>query len=1144
MPSIDQLSEQKNIEIFRHIVEFMQDATFAINTRREIIAWNKAMEKMTGIRKEEIIGRNHEICAIALYGKPRYMLIDLIFTDDANIESLYTNVLKEGESICGESFADDAYNGKGRYFMAKAFPIRDTEGRVIGAIESVRDVTELKQTQTSLEESEEKQRRLIETLRDVVYTIDRDGKLTYISQGFEDITGYTLNDIIGRHFTDFVTQKSLDRAIRLFNTIVETEETTGNELEIRGNDGQIIPVEVRGAPLFNSEGKLIGRIGIARDISERKEAEKSVRESERLYRTIFETTGTATVIIEDNTIISIVNTEFERMSGYSREEIEGKKSWKDFVHEADLEWMMQQHKKRRLENQSAPRNYEFSFLDRHRSIKYVLLTISMIPGTGRSVASLLDVTERKLSEKLTGSQRDLAAKLNKLTTLGDVLKACGETAIGISQMDCGGVYLVNEETGGMELIFHKGLSKEFTEQVLFCPESSHNVQLVRKGSPLYCRYEELDSTVNSVKSAEHIKSIAVIPIQYEGRVVACLNVASRTMEAIPMFARTALESITSQMGAAIARVKAEEALKKSEKMFRTLAGNSHDTIMRFDRRCRHIYVSPKAEQETGMPIASFMGNTHRELGFPEDLVEVWERAIQTVFKTKQPNRIEFMLPSKIWIDCLLMPEIDEDDNVKAVMTTSRDITEHIIREQRLKENEERYRVLMEHVADGIALSVRGKIILVNRSFLELFGLSKKGHVIGKYMRELIRDDFKEEFINNMEGIDSENGAQETQEMFQTVCLVRDDRELWVEGCHTMIQWGEQPAIITTLRDITERKHQEYREQEEKDRLKRENLQLKSSIKDRWRLGAIIGKSPVMQEVYELIQRAGGSDISVIIYGESGTGKELVARAIHDMSNRKDGEFVPVNCGAIPENLLESEFFGHKKGAFTGAHIDKHGYLDLADGGSLFLDEIGELGVNIQVKLLRALEGGGYTPIGSARVQHSDFRIIAATNRDLVDHVRQGTMREDFFYRIHIVPITVPPLRERREDIPLLIEHFLKINGNGSKEIQLPGKIMEAMYYYDWPGNVRELQNVLHRYMTIKSLDFMSPSPPRSSSVTVYADSKHDESCTNLITALERYEKALIMKTLEKNKWHRIRAAEVLGISRHTLFRKMKNYEIV
>jgi len=264
-----------------------------------------------------------------------------------------------------------------------------------------------------------------------------------------------------------------------------------------------------------------------------------------------------------------------------------------------------------------------------------------------------------------------------------------------------------------------------------------------------------------------------------------------------------------------------------------------------------------------------------------------------------------------------------------------------------------------------------------------------------------------------------------------------------------------------------------------------------------------------------------------------------------MSNRREKVFVPVNCGAIPETLLESEFFGYKKGAFTGAHMDKHGYLDLAEGGTLFLDEVGELGLNMQIKLLRAIDGGGYSPVGSNKTKNSNSRIIAATNRNLTDQVNRGLMREDFFYRIHVIPITLPPLRDHKEDIPLLIDHFLKSYNDGKKPTTIPGKILEAMYNYHWPGNVRELQNVLHRYLAVKRLDFMSSNSPNQPVELIGVSEKEiSQNNTNLCVAVENLEKTFVTRALDDTHWNRSKAAMLLGISRRTLFRKMKNLGMI
>jgi transcriptional regulator with PAS, ATPase and Fis domain len=328
-------------------------------------------------------------------------------------------------------------------------------------------------------------------------------------------------------------------------------------------------------------------------------------------------------------------------------------------------------------------------------------------------------------------------------------------------------------------------------------------------------------------------------------------------------------------------------------------------------------------------------------------------------------------------------------------------------------------------------------------------------------------------------------------------------------------------------------------------LRKENIRLRSNIKDRYRFGEIIGKSPAMQEVYELILKASATNANVIVYGESGTGKELVAHAIHRLSDRKEGRFIAVNCGAIPENLLESEFFGYRKGAFSGAAADKDGFLDRADGGTLFLDELGEIGPNLQVKLLRVLEGGGYTPIGGHEVKKPDVRIIAATNRDLQAQVNRGIMREDFFYRIHIIPIQLPPLRERKDDIPLLIEHFMKQAGGETNPPVITGEMLEAMVRHNWPGNVRELQNVLQRYRSLNRFDLLKETTRQPAQKTdMIAGLPIEAQGESFQAAMARCERHLLLSVLENNQWQREVAAQVLGLPLRTFYRKLKKHGLI
>ena len=346
-----------------------------------------------------------------------------------------------------------------------------------------------------------------------------------------------------------------------------------------------------------------------------------------------------------------------------------------------------------------------------------------------------------------------------------------------------------------------------------------------------------------------------------------------------------------------------------------------------------------------------------------------------------------------------------------------------------------------------------------------------------------------------------------------------------------------------IRDIDQRKRMEEALRDSEAHLRKENLRLRSTIKQRNKFGDIVGSSEAMQQVYELMLMAASSDANIILYGESGTGKELVASAVHNMSDRREGNFVPVNCGAIPEALLEREFFGHRKGAFTGATEDKQGYLDEADGGTLFLDEIGEIKPDLQVKLLRAIEGGGYTPIGSNEVRKPDFRIIAATSRNLTEMVQKGGMRSDFFYRVHVIPVHLPPLRQRKEDIPLLVEHFLQAYDRKMHPV-ISGNIKQSLMAYEWPGNVRELQNVLYRFVTLKRLDLTGETVTETiAEPSVAAAPSTEIPDGDLSDAIAAYEKQLIRAALVRCRWNRTQTAKVLGIGLRTLQRKMKTLGI-
>jgi PAS domain S-box-containing protein len=511
---------------------------------------------------------------------------------------------------------------------------------------------------------------------------------------------------------------------------------------------------------------------------------------------------------------------------------------------------------------------------------------------------------------------------------------------------------------------------------------------------------------------------------------------------------------------------------------------------------------------------------------------------QQVFSGK-PVRWEFRRPSTgQWYYNMATPIVHPDGTISK-LSLCFDITEKKRAEAALRESERRLSTLMNNLP-GIVYRCRA-----DELFTMEFASGGSKRLLGyephqlvgtgpSAFQRIVHPDDRKDMLKLVR--ESVAAKRPFSFIYRIRAASGDEKWVWEQGEGVFDEDDQLVALEGFISDVTAYKEVELD-------LRKENLRLRSSISDRFRFGDIIGKSEPMQTVYDLILRAAASDASVIVSGESGSGKELVARAIHRLSDRGEGRFVPVNCGAIPKDLMEREFFGHLEGAFTGAGNAKGGFLDSADGGTLFLDEIGEIGQEMQVKLLRVLDGAGYAPLGSSTTKKSDFRVIAATNRNLVKLVKEGFMREDFFYRIRILPIQMPPLRERREDIPLLVDHFLaKLNKDKASPRHLPVRVREALESYNWPGNVRELQNVLHTYVTLGRLDLMGQIS-MTGDEEVFEVGSLDGGGGGIRQRMAAIEKKMILAALERCRWHRGQTAALLQLNYKTLQRKMKAHRI-
>ena len=328
----------------------------------------------------------------------------------------------------------------------------------------------------------------------------------------------------------------------------------------------------------------------------------------------------------------------------------------------------------------------------------------------------------------------------------------------------------------------------------------------------------------------------------------------------------------------------------------------------------------------------------------------------------------------------------------------------------------------------------------------------------------------------------------------------------------------------------------------------ENVRLRDELSDKADYRTIVGSSKVMERVFEIVRKVADTDASVLITGESGTGKELVARSLHRRSSRRDAPFIAVNCAAIPRDLLESELFGHVRGAFTGAIKDKPGKFQLADGGTLFLDEVGELPLELQPKLLRALQERVVEPVGGSKPHKLDVRVVAATNLDVEKALASSSLREDLYYRLAVIPIHLPPLRERRDDIALLLRYFC--GKHGVDKVQFESGAMAALTSYRWPGNVRELENLVERLLIMRVSDTITredlPDKIRAG-IAGSGAAAHSAGVINLPEegySLEQLEREVVVESLARNGWNQTAAAKFLRIPRHTLIYRMEKYGIV
>jgi DNA-binding NtrC family response regulator len=447
-------------------------------------------------------------------------------------------------------------------------------------------------------------------------------------------------------------------------------------------------------------------------------------------------------------------------------------------------------------------------------------------------------------------------------------------------------------------------------------------------------------------------------------------------------------------------------------------------------------------------------------------------------------------------------------------------------------------------------NIPGKILIVDdeKDILRAleFILSREGYSVstatsGEEAIELLKKDEYDLVLTDlrMEGMDGLEVLQRTLQMRPSTLVIIMTAYATVESAVTAMKMGASDYIVKPF--INEDVKMRIKRLLDHKRLLQENIALKQQLSQRIPRRVFLGNSNQIQELLTLLEQVIPTKTNVLILGESGTGKGLIAELIHYNSPRKDKPFISINCSAIPDTLLESELFGYKKGAFTGAVSDKKGLITMADGGTLFLDEIGDMPMSLQAKLLKVIETGEIMPLGDTVKRLVDVRIIAATNADLEKKVKEGSFREDLYYRLSVIEIRIPPLRERREDIPVLVDYFIKsISEENKKDIKgIDDDAMTMLIGYDWPGNVRELKNVIERAVVLAKGEYITVAelPEKIKGAKVKGITG------NLKDALSEYERSLIINAYEQYKRDKEATAKALGIDLVTLYRKLKKYGI-
>lgn len=1048
---------QENEDWYRDLVEHSQDLLCIHDLQGRLLSVNPAPARVLGYSVEELL---------------RIPMREII---PPEFRAQFDAYLKQMERA-GESqglMAVMTRSGERRIW--EYHNTLRTEGVATPIVRGLaHDVTEQKRAERLLRDASELNRQIIASVNEGVVVYDRDLRCVAWNPFTEKLTGTSSAAALGKRHSEVVPGVAGLDLESVLQRALQGDTITLPDLEVSAAGDGKRWISSRKGPLRNAQGEITGVIATLHDLTDRRQSAALLEASEKRFHAIFDRSPVGIALTDTRTgRLLQVNPKYCEIVGRTEQDILSR-DFQSFTHPEDLAQDIENM--RRLASEGA-RHFEIQkrYLRPDGAIRWVSLLVVPMWAEGESpqshMAMVQDVTERrKAEESLRQSEAREHAKAKELETVLDVVPV----PVFIAH-DPVCTRITANHAGYEQLHLPKGrnLSKGAA------PEEQPSFRVMQDGIEVPA--EKLPMQVAAATG----KPVAAVPLTL---VFEDGTTRETVVNAVPLLGEDG--KCRGVIGASIdftERKRAEEALRRSEEGYRNFVGRSSEGIFRQDllapipvnlpedELVHHIiHDSFMAECNDAMArmygltsAQEFLGKPLTEILVADDPhnVQLTREYIRSGFRVvdRESHEVDVHGSPKVFLNSMI--GIVEDGKLMRTWGIQRDVTERVKleesrkhAEEALRRSEERFRVALS----GSPIEVFNQDCFLRYTWVyNLQNGWTEQQFLGKTDEEIFVPDDAARMTALKKRV-LETGRSSREEITLTVQGRAFYCDMTVEplrdAAGAVVGVNSAFVDVTSLHGIMEELRQA------KERLAEEKLYLEQEIDTELGFGEIIGHSAALKTVLQQVAKVAASDATVLLLGETGTGKELFARAIHRMSKRKSNSFIKTNCAAIPSGLLESELFGHEKGAFTGAVARKLGRLELADRGTLFLDEIGEISLHLQPKLLRVLQDMEFERLGSTQTLKVNFRLVAATNRDLLDSVNKHEFRSDLFYRLNVFPIRVPPLRERREDIHALVEHFVQQCGGrmGKSITSIPKTTMDALMQWDWPGNVRELENFVER----------------------------------------------------------------------------------